>query len=84
MDFSGCPDDATFGPAVRGCRRRDFDFTLKFESIFLSILPAALFIVFASARLVWLSQQTAIVKGRIFQFAKLVRPLVSPKKRLIC
>ncbi|KAM0261518.1 hypothetical protein ACHAQJ_002201 [Trichoderma viride] len=71
MDFSGCPEDATFGPAIHGCNRRDFDFTLKFESIFFSILPAAIFITLALVRLIWLSREPVIVKGRIFQFVKL-------------
>ncbi|RFU76622.1 abc transporter [Trichoderma arundinaceum] len=71
MDFSDCPDDATFGPVVHGCPRRDFDFTLKFESIFLSILPAAAFIIFALFRLVWLYGKPDIVKGHLFQFTKL-------------
>jgi hypothetical protein len=72
MDFSGCPEDATFGPAVHNCNRRDFDFTLKFASIFFSILPAATFIILAFVRLIWLSRKPVIVKGRIFQLAKLV------------
>ncbi|EHK20667.1 uncharacterized protein TRIVIDRAFT_154161 [Trichoderma virens Gv29-8] len=71
MDFSGCQDDASFGPAVHGCPHRDFDFTLKFESIFFSILPAAAFIILAAIRLVWLSQESVIAKGRAFQFTKL-------------
>ncbi|KAL7910446.1 P-loop containing nucleoside triphosphate hydrolase protein [Trichoderma velutinum] len=71
MDYSGCPDDASFGPSVHGCRRRDFDFTLKFESIFFSILPAAAFILLAIIRLVWLSREPVIAKGRVFQLAKL-------------
>lgn len=72
MDYSGCPDDASFGPAVHGCHHRDFDFTLKFESILFSIVPAAAFIVLALVRLVWLSRQPVIAKGRVFQLAKLV------------
>ncbi|KAJ4856963.1 ABC transporter domain-containing protein [Trichoderma breve] len=71
MDYSGCPDDASFGPSVHGCRRRDFDFTLKFESIFFSILPAAIFILLAVIRLVWLRREPVIAKGRVFQLAKL-------------
>lgn len=72
MDYSGCPDDASFGPSVHSCRRRDFDFTLKFESIFFSILPAAVFILLAVIRLVWLRREPVIAKGRVFQLAKLV------------
>lgn len=72
MDYSGCPDDASFGPSVHGCRRRDFDFTLKFEFVFFSILPAAVFILLDVIRLVWLRRKPVIAKGRVFQFAKLV------------
>ncbi|KAH8122202.1 multidrug resistance-associated protein [Trichoderma asperelloides] len=70
MDYSSCPNDATFGPAVHGCNHRDFDFTLKFEAIFFSILPAALFIILALARVIWLFEKSVIVKGRVFQFSK--------------
>ncbi|KAL7941549.1 P-loop containing nucleoside triphosphate hydrolase protein [Trichoderma barbatum] len=71
MDFSSCPDDASFGPAVHGCNHRDFDFTLKFECIFFSILPAAAFTLLALIRLIWLTREPVIAKGRIFQIAKL-------------
>lgn len=76
MDYSSCPNDATFGPAVHGCNHRDFDFTLKFEAIFFSILPAALFIILALARVIWLFEKSVIVKGRVFQFSKAVGTLV--------
>ncbi|KAL7934413.1 P-loop containing nucleoside triphosphate hydrolase protein [Trichoderma chlorosporum] len=71
MDFSSCQDDASFGPAVHGCPRREFDFTLKFESIFFSILPAGAFIILAAIRLIWLRRKPVITDGRAFQFAKL-------------
>jgi ATP-binding cassette subfamily C (CFTR/MRP) protein 1 len=76
MDYSSCPNDATFGPAVHGCNHREFDFTLKFESIFFSILPAAVFITLALTRVVWLLKEPIIVKGRVFQVFKAVSKLV--------
>lgn len=76
MDYSSCSNDATFGPAVRGCNHRDFDFTLKFEAIFFSLLPAAVFIILALARVIWLFKEPVIVKGRVFQFSKAVGALV--------
>lgn len=72
MDYSSCPNDATFGPAVHGCSHREFDFTLRFEAIFFSVLPAAIFIVIALARIIWLFKKSVIVTGRVFQFAKAV------------
>ena len=79
MDFSGCPDDDTFGPVVQGCRG-DFDFTIKFEKIFLSIIPAAVFIAISLSRVVYLSQKPTIVSGSILRALKLVRllPRYSP------
>ncbi|KAL7925630.1 multidrug resistance-associated protein [Trichoderma austrokoningii] len=56
-----CPNDATFGPPVHGCSHREFDFTLKFETIFFSILPAAIFIALALARVVWLFRKPALI-----------------------
>ncbi|KAM7197970.1 P-loop containing nucleoside triphosphate hydrolase protein [Naviculisporaceae sp. PSN 640] len=45
-----CPSDREFGPAVSGCRG-NFDFTIKFEDIILSLVPSALFFVLAAARI---------------------------------
>lgn len=72
MDYSSCPNDATFGPAVHGCNHREFDFTLRFEATFFSILPAAIFIILELARIIWLFKKPVIVKGRVFQFSKAV------------
>jgi hypothetical protein len=72
MDYSSCPNDATFGPAVHGCNHRGFDFTLRFEAIVFSILPAAIFIILALARVIWLFKKSVIAKGRVFQFFKAV------------
>lgn len=71
MSSTLCLNDASFGPSVRGCRG-DFDFTQKFERIFLSIIPAAVFVAAALARVTVLSQRPQIVGGAIFQYLKLV------------
>jgi hypothetical protein len=72
MDFSACPDDQSFGPAVRGCRG-DFDFTITFEKIFFSLIPAPIFIAFALCRIVYLARKQTIVGGLFLRSAKLVR-----------
>ncbi|KXX77725.1 Canalicular multispecific organic anion transporter 1 [Madurella mycetomatis] len=71
MDFSGCLDDESFGPTVRGCRG-DFDFTIKFERIFFSLIPAPVFIALALARIVHLTRKPIIVSGRLLRVSKLV------------
>ncbi|KAK4164429.1 canalicular multispecific organic anion transporter 1 [Cladorrhinum sp. PSN259] len=71
MDFSGCVDDQSFGPAVRGCRD-DFDFTIKFEKIFFSLIPASIFIALSLSRIVHLGRKPFIVTGRLLLGAKLV------------
>ena len=71
MDFSGCSSDVTFGPTVQGCRG-DFDFTLKFEEIFLSLIPASAFIAISITRSLWLIRKPTIVRGRILQSIKVV------------
>jgi len=45
--------DALFGPGFRG-QQQQFDFTLLFESIVLSILPAAAFLIYMPRRAWWL------------------------------
>jgi len=72
MDFSGCPDDDSFGPAVRGCRG-DFDFTIKFEKIFFALIPVSIFIALSLSRIVYLSRKPIIVSGVLLRTAKLVR-----------
>jgi hypothetical protein len=71
LEFSGCLDDESLGPNVHGCRD-DFDFTLQFEKIFLSILPASIFTASSLARIILLSQRPAIVRGVFFQSLKVV------------
>ncbi|KAJ5893247.1 hypothetical protein N7495_004938 [Penicillium taxi] len=65
-----CVDDASFGPVVQGCRS-DFDFTLKFEKIILSILPSAVFIGISVPRIIFLALHVKLVDGVSFQFIKL-------------
>ncbi len=69
MDFSGCANDDSIGPAVQGCRD-DFDFTIRFERIFLSLIPTAVFIALSLPRAVHLVQRPAIVGGTVFQAVK--------------
>ena len=63
--------DNDFGPTVQGCRG-DFDFTQKFEHIFLAIIPSSIFIALALVRIALLAQHSAIVRGAAFKYAKLV------------
>ena len=71
MSESLCLNDGSLGPGVRGCRG-DFDFTQKFERIFLQIIPAAVFVAAAFARVVVLSQRSRIVGGLVLQSLKAV------------
>jgi hypothetical protein len=76
MEFSGCLNDADLGPAVQGCRN-DFDFTLRFEKIFLSILPAAIFIALSIPRIVFLVRRPKVARGLAWQITKQVRSTYS-------
>jgi len=67
-----CLNDNTIGPAVKGCRG-DFDFTVTFQQIFCSLVPAGVFITLSIARIAYLLGKERIVRGRSIQFAKLVR-----------
>ncbi|KAH9220185.1 hypothetical protein DL95DRAFT_433377 [Leptodontidium sp. 2 PMI_412] len=72
MEFSGCVNDESIGPAVEGCRG-DFDFTIKFERICFLLIPTAIFITICLPRIFYLSRQPIIVYGgRILQIAKVV------------
>lgn len=71
-ESSGCLNDDSLGPGVRGCRD-NFDFTFKFQKIFLSILPASVFIALCLPRVVYLIRRPVIVKGTHVQVVKLVR-----------
>ncbi|TDZ30419.1 ABC transporter FUM19 [Colletotrichum spinosum] len=67
---SRCLNDDSFGPGVRGCRG-DFDFTLRFERIFLAIIPAAVFTALAVPRIVFLSRKPRVVGAKFVQTVKL-------------
>ncbi|KAJ0162666.1 Canalicular multispecific organic anion transporter 1 [Colletotrichum tanaceti] len=69
MSFS-CLNDDTLGPVVRGCRA-DFDFTVKFQQVVLSIVPSSIFIAAASLRLAHLFRQQKVVDGVVLQWLKL-------------
>lgn len=68
---AGCPNDASFGPAVEGCRD-DFDFTVTFEKIILSIIPSSIFIALAAARITFLAGRRSVVDGVALQYVKVV------------
>jgi ATP-binding cassette subfamily C (CFTR/MRP) protein 1 len=67
-----CENDDLLGPGVRGCRG-DFDFTLLFEEIFLSIVPSALFLMLAVWRIIHIARRKRVLGGSHFQMVKLVR-----------
>ncbi|KAI1382741.1 P-loop containing nucleoside triphosphate hydrolase protein [Hypoxylon trugodes] len=71
MDFSGCLNDNAFGPAVQGCRG-DFDFTIIFEKIFFTIIPAAVFIAICLPQIVYLSRKPEITGGALLRSIKCV------------
>ncbi len=72
MSGSRCVNDHTLGPTVQGCRG-DFDFTLKFEHVVLSIVPSSVFIALALPRVVYLVFRASRVVGAAsFQYLKLV------------
>ncbi|POR33115.1 Canalicular multispecific organic anion transporter 1 [Tolypocladium paradoxum] len=67
-----CPEeeDRRFGPTVRACRSQ-FDFTLFFEESILTIIPSAVFIVLALARIGALHRRRAVVRSGWLRNAKL-------------
>lgn len=72
MRFSTCTQDDSLGPTVSGCRD-DFDFTIKFEMLVLSIVPSSLFILLSIWRTFALVRKPAVVDGAMLQLFKLVR-----------
>jgi ATP-binding cassette, subfamily C (CFTR/MRP), member 1 len=60
-------DDA-FGPRLEGA----FDFTLLFEQSIFSILPSAMLICVAAARIGWLCRKDVKVRAGMLLGAKLV------------
>jgi hypothetical protein len=77
MVLSFCLNDDSLGPSVRGCRG-DFDFTIKFERLFLAIIPTAIFVALSLSRVALLLQKPRIVGAIWLQFIKLVRNLIRP------
>ncbi|KAF3807197.1 ABC transporter FUM19 [Colletotrichum gloeosporioides] len=82
MNFIYCPNDDSIGPSVQGCRN-DFDFTLKFERIFLAILPATLFIALSTSRIIILVRRPKIVGGISFQCIKLAATTIYAVLQLV-
>ncbi|KAI6785036.1 uncharacterized protein J7T54_008130 [Emericellopsis cladophorae] len=70
-----CLNEATFGPVVQGCRD-DFDFTLRFEDIVLSIVPSCVFLAVSAGRLLWLVPRPSIAVLSMLLGTKLVSILV--------
>ncbi|GKZ18500.1 hypothetical protein AbraIFM66951_003380 [Aspergillus brasiliensis] len=70
MEFSRCAADSSFGPVVNRCRD-DFDFTLKFELLFFSIIPASIFIGLSIPRIAYLVPKRVLVTGNWFLVTKL-------------
>ncbi|KAF7378054.1 P-loop containing nucleoside triphosphate hydrolase protein [Mycena sanguinolenta] len=59
-----CSNDASFGP-VSNCR--GFDFTIKFESYILSVIPSVLLVVLGLARILYLaSKPSALTNSKIW------------------
>jgi hypothetical protein len=59
-----CDNDYAFGP---GASCRSLDFTLLFSNVFLSFIPAAILLIFASARILRLLRK----KRRLLPFREL-------------
>lgn len=72
-----CLNDDSLGPAVQGCRG-DFDFTITFETLVLTVVPAGVFVVLGIARLVSLRHARAIVNCQRLGLLKLVRTFKQP------
>ncbi|TVY56754.1 ABC transporter FUM19 [Lachnellula cervina] len=72
MLFStACKSDRSFGPGVIGCRD-DFDFTIRFELVFLSILPSCVFLPLSLWRAAWIAQRPIIVRAPVLQIIKML------------
>jgi hypothetical protein len=72
MDLRTCLEDEFLGPSVHGCRG-NFDFTLSFEKVFFSLIPASLFIIISMTRIAILVRRPRIVGGALLRYIKLVR-----------
>ena len=72
MAFTSCADiDNTFGPYAGNCRG-GFDFTLLFEESILTLLPVAIFLIAAPARIYYLLGKQSKVIGSSLLILKLV------------
>ncbi|EED18735.1 multidrug resistance protein, putative [Talaromyces stipitatus ATCC 10500] len=71
MSAHDCLTDASFGPAVQGCRG-NFDFTLAFELYFFLIAPASIFILIAPTRIYLLFARDRCVNVPWLQHLKLI------------
>ncbi|KAM7201434.1 P-loop containing nucleoside triphosphate hydrolase protein [Naviculisporaceae sp. PSN 640] len=70
MGHNECPHDYHLKPIFHTCRGVH-DFSLKFEKIFLAIVPTSLFILFAIARFLYLVRKPKIVTGFTFRAVKI-------------
>ena len=72
-----CAVDNSFGPAATDCRG-NFDFTLLFEELILSILPSALFLLIVPYRFLHVYRGPRKVRRSLLQIVKLVssRPFI--------
>lgn len=61
-------NDHTFGPKAEGL----FDFTLKFENIFMSIVPAILVILAMPLSIAHMKEKTQIIRHSNLLWTKLV------------
>ena len=76
MASTSCPDiDNSFGPYAEYCRG-GFDFTLLFEESILTLLPAAIFLIAAPARIYYLLGKQTKVSGSSLLVLKLVSYIV--------
>ncbi|KAI1733387.1 ABC transporter [Xylaria scruposa] len=66
---STCLNDDSLGPFVQGCRG-NLDFTVRFEQIFLSIVPAGAFVALSVARMAILFRRSRIIQNAAFGFIK--------------
>lgn len=69
--MNGCLNDVAFGPTVQGCRG-NFDFTLKFETVVLDLLPASIFIALSLLRIAHLVRRPVTIKGTLLRVSKTV------------
>ena len=77
MALTSCADiDNTFGPHAGYCRG-GFDFTLLFEEGILTLLPVAIFLIAAPARIYYLLGKQSKVIGSSLLILKLVSRFIS-------